>query len=69
MRWICIHPSFRLFSVVARIDRRGISRLTTAIKYIRAYTQSKMNAQIMARDQDIPVFEPETTSKSSKRVS
>ncbi len=28
-----------------------------------------MNARIMAREQSIPVFEPETTSKSSKGVS
>lgn len=42
------------------IDRHGVSGLATAIEYGRAYTQSKMNARIMAREQEIPVLEAET---------
>jgi len=42
------------------IDRHGVSGLATAIEYARAYTQSKMNARIMAREQDISVLEAET---------
>ena len=47
-------------SISLYIDCHGVSGLVTAIKYGRAYTQSKMNARIMAREQEIPVVEAET---------
>ena len=50
------------------IDRHGISGLATAIEYARAYTQSKMNARIMAREQDIPVFEAETILQELQEI-
>jgi len=50
------------------IDRHGVSGLATAIEYARAYTQSKMNARIMAREQDIPVLEAETILQELQEI-
>jgi len=50
------------------IDRHGVSGLATAIEYARAYTQSKMNARIMARGQDIPVLEAETILQELQEI-
>ena len=50
------------------IDRNGVSGLATAIEYARAYTQSKMNARIMAREQDIPVLEAETILQELQEI-
>ena len=50
------------------IDRHGVSGLATAIEYARAYTQSEMNARIMAREQDIPVLEAETMLQELQEI-
>ena len=50
------------------IDRNGVSGLATAIEYARAYTQSKMNARIMAREQEIPVLEAETILQELQEI-
>jgi len=50
------------------IDRHGVSGLATAIEYGRAYTQSKMNARIMAREQEIPVLEAETILQELQEI-
>jgi DNA-binding Lrp family transcriptional regulator len=50
------------------IDRHGVSGLATAIEYARAYTQSKMNARIMAREQDISVLEAETILQELQEI-
>jgi len=50
------------------IDRHGVSGLATAIEYARAYTQSKMNARIMAREQDLPVLEAETILQELQEI-
>lgn len=50
------------------IDRHGISGLATAIEYARAYTQSEMTAQIMAREQEIPVLEAETILQELQEI-
>ncbi|MFD1572106.1 helix-turn-helix domain-containing protein [Halorubrum laminariae] len=50
------------------IDRHGVSRLATAIEYGRAYTQSKMNARIMACEQEIPVLEAETILQELQEI-
>jgi len=50
------------------IDRHGVSGLATAIEYARAYTQSEMNARIMAREQDIPVLEAETILQELQEI-
>ena len=50
------------------LDRHGISGLATALEYARAYTQSEMNARIMARDQDIPVLEAETILQELQEI-
>ncbi len=50
------------------VNRHGISGLATAIEYARTYTQSKMNARIMAREQDIPVFEAETMLQELQEI-
>ena len=49
-------------------DRHGVSGLATAIEYARAYTQSKMNARIMAREQDMPVLEAETILQELQEI-
>jgi len=50
------------------IDRHGVSGLATAIEYARAYTKAKMNARIMAREQDIPVLEAETILQELQEI-
>ncbi|WP_283402549.1 helix-turn-helix domain-containing protein [Halorubrum sp. DM2] len=50
------------------IDRHGVSGLATAIEYGRAYTQSKMNARIMAREQEISVLEAETILQELQEI-
>lgn len=50
------------------LDRHGVSGLATAIEYARAYTQSKMNARIMARELDIPVLEAETILQELQEI-
>ena len=50
------------------IDRHGVSGFATAIEYGRAYTQSKMNARIMAREQEIPVLEAETILQELQEI-
>lgn len=50
------------------IDRHDVSGLATAIEYGRAYTQSKMNARIMAREQEIPVLEAETILQELQEI-
>jgi hypothetical protein len=50
------------------IDRHDVSGVATAIEYARAYTQSKMNARIMAREQDIPVLEAETMLQELQEI-
>ncbi|MFC5134768.1 MULTISPECIES: DUF7437 domain-containing protein [Haloferacaceae] len=50
------------------IDRHGVSGLATAIEYGRAYTQSKMNARIMSREQEIPVLEAETILQELQEI-
>jgi len=51
------------------IDRHGVSGLATAInRRARAYTQSKMNARIMAREQDISVLEAETILQELQEI-
>ena len=50
------------------IDRHGVSGLATAIEYAQAYTQSEMNARIMAREQDIPVLEAETILQELQEI-
>lgn len=50
------------------IDRHGVSGLATAIEYGRAYTQSKMNARIMAREQEVPVLEAETILQELQEI-
>ena len=50
------------------VDRHGVSGLATAIEYARAYTQSEMNARIMARERDIPVLEAETILQELQEI-
>lgn len=50
------------------VDRHGVSGLATAIEYARAYIQSKTNARIMAREQDIPVLEAETILQELQEI-
>jgi predicted ArsR family transcriptional regulator len=50
------------------IDRHGVSGLAIATEYARAYTQSEMNARIMAREQDIPVLEAETILQELQEI-
>jgi len=42
------------------LDRHGVSGLATALEYARDYVQGRVNARIMAREQDLPVLEAET---------
>jgi hypothetical protein len=42
------------------LDRHGVSGLATSLEYARDYVQGRMNARIMAREQDLPVLEAET---------
>jgi hypothetical protein len=39
------------------LDRHGVSGLATALEYARDYVQGRVNARIMAREQDLPVLE------------
>ncbi|MFD1571440.1 helix-turn-helix domain-containing protein [Halorubrum laminariae] len=50
------------------IDRHGVSGLATAIEYARSYAQSKMNARIMAREQDLSVLEAETILQELEEI-
>jgi hypothetical protein len=50
------------------LDRHGVSGLATAIEYARTYTQSKINARIMAREQEIPVLEAETILQELQKI-
>ncbi|QLH85101.1 DeoR family transcriptional regulator [Halosimplex pelagicum] len=50
------------------LDRHGISGLATAVEYARAYVQDRMNARIMAREQDITVLEAETVLQELQEI-
>jgi len=50
------------------LDRHGVSGLATALEYARDYVQGRMNARIMAREQDLPVLEAETILQEMRDV-
>jgi hypothetical protein len=50
------------------LDRHGVSGLATALEYARDYVQRRMNARIMAREQDLPVLEAETILQELRDV-
>jgi DNA-binding Lrp family transcriptional regulator len=50
------------------LDRHGVSLLATALEYARDYVQARMNARIMAREQDLPVLEAETILQELRDV-
>jgi DNA-binding Lrp family transcriptional regulator len=50
------------------LDRHGVSSLATALEYARDYVQGRMNARIMAREQDLPVLEAETILQELRDV-
>jgi hypothetical protein len=50
------------------LDRHGVGGLATALEYARDYVQGRMNARIMAREQDLPVLEAETVLQELRAV-
>jgi len=50
------------------LDRHGVSGLATALEYARDYVQGRMNARIMAREQDLPELEAETILQEMRDV-
>jgi DNA-binding Lrp family transcriptional regulator len=50
------------------LDRHGVGGLATALEYARDYVQGRMNARIVAREQDIPVLEAETILQELRDV-
>lgn len=50
------------------LDRHGTSGLATALEYARDYVQGRMNARLMAREQEIPVLEAETILQELRDV-
>lgn len=50
------------------LDRHGTGGLATALDYARDYVQGRMNARIMAREQDLPVLEAETILQELREV-
>jgi DNA-binding Lrp family transcriptional regulator len=50
------------------LDRHGVSGLATALEYTRDYVQGRMNARIMAREQDLPMLEAETILQELRDV-
>jgi len=50
------------------LDRHGVSGLATGLEYARDYVQGRMNARIMAREQDLPVLEAETILQELRDV-
>jgi DNA-binding Lrp family transcriptional regulator len=50
------------------LDRHGVSGLATALEYARDYVQGRMNARIMAREQDLPELEAETILQEIRDV-
>lgn len=50
------------------LDRHGVGGLATALEYARDYVQGRMNARIMAREQDLPVLEAETILQEMRDV-
>jgi len=49
-------------------DRHGVGGLATAFEYARDYVRGRMNARIMAREQDLPVLEAETIMQELRDV-
>lgn len=50
------------------VDRHGVAGLGTAIDYARSYARGRMNARIMAREQELPVLEAETILQELRDV-
>jgi DNA-binding Lrp family transcriptional regulator len=50
------------------LDRHGVGGLATALEYARDYVQGRMNARIMAREEDLPVLEAETILQELRDV-
>lgn len=50
------------------LDRQGVGGLATALEYARDYVQGRMNARIMAREQELPVLEAETILQELREV-
>jgi hypothetical protein len=50
------------------LERHGVGGLATALEYARDYVQGRMNARIMAREQDLPVLEAETILQELRDV-
>lgn len=50
------------------LDRHGTAGLATAVEYARDYVRGRMNARVMAREQDIPVLEAETILQELREV-
>ncbi|WP_435349239.1 DUF7437 domain-containing protein [Haloarchaeobius sp. HRN-SO-5] len=50
------------------LDRHGTSGLATALEYARDYVQVRMNARLMAREQELPVLEAETVLQELRDV-
>jgi hypothetical protein len=55
-------------SVKLFLDRHGRGDLATALEYARDYVRGRMNARIMAREQEIPVLEAETILQALRDV-
>jgi len=49
-------------------DRHGTAGLATALTYAREYARGRVTAQIMAREQEIPVLEAETILQELREV-
>lgn len=57
------NENLRLF-----LDRHGVGGLANALEYARDYVRGRMNARIMAREQDLPVLEAETILQELRDV-
>lgn len=50
------------------LDRHRTAGLATAVDYARAYVRGEITARVLAREQEIPVFEAETILQELREV-
>lgn len=50
------------------LDRHGTTGLATALEYARQYVRGRVSAQIMSREEEIPVLEAETILQELREV-
>lgn len=61
-------PKWRNENLRLFLDRHGVGGLAAALEYARDYVQGRMNARIVAHEQDFPVLEAETILQELRDV-